>query len=364
MSRPPRRRALAALAPLLAAFALCAPAGAAPSRADSKGDVHVRGTVYAFDDQDPIAGARVRVVELPAASAVSGPDGAYDLVVPDGTRVTPYVEAAGYHGIHLQTFVTAGNDLERFNFQVPSDGIYAALAALVGVELDAGGNQVRCAIVSTFSTANVRDLGFADFVAYGAHGVAGATATTTPPLPDPIYFNESVVPDPTQTESSIDGGVLWTEVPDGVYRVAASHPSERFAEFAATCTPGRLVNANPPQGLYQLRPGEQLDERVAAAIKSARFHRPGRRSRVVKAKLRAKEYVTIEAELRRGGKTLATTPPDEGEGAYATGKQRLKLRVKPGVDPGPVKLRVTFTDAAGNVEVDRKRLHLPERRDG
>jgi hypothetical protein len=360
MSNPSRRRAPALALVALVSLAFCPAASASSQRADSKGEVHVRGTVYAFDNQVPIEGATVRVAELPGVSAVSGPDGVYELVVPDGTRVTPYVEAAGYHGIHLQTFVTTGSDLERFNFQVPSNGIYAALAAVVGVELDADGNQVRCAIVSTFSTVNVRELSFAEFVAYGAHGVAGATAATTPALPDPIYFNEMVVPDPTQTESSVDGGVIWIEVPDGVYRVTASHPSERFAEFTATCAPGRLVNANPPQGLYQLRADEQLDVKVKAGIESARFHRPGKRSRVLKAKLRAKEYVTVEAKLKRGGKTIAKTPADEGEGAYATGKQRLRLRVKPSVDPGPVKLRVTFTDAAGNSKVERERLRLPE----
>jgi hypothetical protein len=104
---------------------------------------------------------------------------------------------------------------------------------------------------------NVRDLSFEDFVAYGAHGVAGATASARPALPDPIYFNESVIPDPSLTESSVDGGVLWLDVPAGVYRFRAHHPSARFASFIATCEPGRLVNANPPQGLYQLKPGEK-----------------------------------------------------------------------------------------------------------
>jgi hypothetical protein len=41
-------------------------------------------------------------------------------------------------------------------------------------------------------------------------------------------------------------------VPTGVYRIAARHPSTRFASFVATCRPGRVVNANPPWGLHEL----------------------------------------------------------------------------------------------------------------
>ncbi len=118
--------------------------------------------------------------------------------------------------------------------------------------LDSHGNLVRCAIVSTFNTRNVRDLSFAQFIAYGAHGVAGATATAAPALPRPVYFNANVVPDPAQTASSEDGGVVWTNVPAGVYTITAHDPITRFASFVATCRPGRVVNANPPWGLHEL----------------------------------------------------------------------------------------------------------------
>ncbi len=357
-----RARASLALVPLVLALVLPAAASASQGAAAREGQVHIRGTVYAFDNQVPIAGATVRVAELDGVSTTSGADGRYDLVVPDGTRVTPYVEAAGYHGIYLQTFVTMGARLKHVNFQIPSDGIYGGLAALLGVQLDAAGNPAQCAIVSTFSTVDVRDLSFPDFIAYGAHGVAGATAAGTPALPDPVYFNESVVPDPSRTESSEDGGVVWTEVPRGVYRVEASHPTQRFAAFTASCEPGRLVNANPPQGLYQLRPDEKVDRKVSASVSSVRFERTGRRARILRLRLRAKEYVTVEAELTRGGTTVADRAAADGVRAFESGKQRVSVRVGPGVAPGSVKLRVTFTDPAGNQKVARERLRLPERK--
>ena len=154
---------------------------------------------------------------------------------------------------------------------MPSDVAYNGLAAILSVPRDANNELVDCAVVSTFSTVNVRDASFNDFVAYGAHGVAGATASASPALPNPTYFNESVVPDASRTESSIDGGVVWPVVPAGVYRFTAHHPTTRFAPFRATCEPGRVVNANPPQGFYELRPGEQVDSTVAASLASTPF---------------------------------------------------------------------------------------------
>jgi hypothetical protein len=165
------------------------------------------------------------VAEYPRPRATTGRDGTYDLAVPDRRAVTPYIVAAGYHTIYLQTFRTDGEDLERVNFQTPTTAVYQALATLLDVPLGPDGELRECAIVSTFSTRNIRDLSFRGFTGYGAHGVGGAMAFATPVLPGPIYFNENVVPDPAQRRSSVDGGVLWTGAPAGVYTIRARHPS-------------------------------------------------------------------------------------------------------------------------------------------
>ena len=240
-------RALAAIA-LASAFSLFATG----ARAEAK-RVHVRGTAYEFNNTGlRLGGATIRVAEHPRLHATTKPNGTYDLAVPDHSRVTPYISAAGHHSIYLQTFETAGEDLARVNFQTPTEEIYRALATLLAVPLDPDGELRDCAIVSTFSTRNVRDLSFGGFIAYGAHGVAGASAFAQPALPAPVYFNEDVIPDPGQERSSVDGGVVWTRVPAGAYRIRARHPSTRFAGFLATCAPGRVVNANPPWGLHEL----------------------------------------------------------------------------------------------------------------
>jgi hypothetical protein len=350
MRRAPRpQRALTTLVPLAGLLVLLALLSAPAADARARKTVHLRGTAYTFDNQRPIAGATIRIAELPRRKAISGPDGGYDLRVPDGTRITPYADAPGHHRIHVQTFVTAGRDLERVNFQIPTEGIYRALAALLGVPLGADGQLRRCAIVSTFANVAVRELSFADFVAFGAHGVAGATATTTPALPAPVYFNESVIPDRSRTASSIDGGVIWPEVPSGRYLVEGRHPTERFAPFRATCRPGRIVNANPPQGLYQLRPGERLDEDVRAGI-SERAHRTARGRRVVSVRVRPREYVSLRVELRRRGRLVAATATPR-VGAYSPRVRTVRLAVPRGVPLPDLEIRVIVQDAAGNRDV-------------
>jgi hypothetical protein len=238
-------------APISAAVLLLA--ATTPAAASAARTVTLSGTAYEFNNTDVrLAGATVRVAELPRLRATVGADGSYRLRVPARGRVTPYIVADGYHTIYLQTFTMAGRSLQRVNFQTPTDAVYDALGTLLDVPRDPDGELTQCAIVSTFSTAAVAKLSFDAFTAFGAHGVAGATATTRPALPAPVYFNDQVIPDPAQTSSSIDGGVIWTRVPTGVYRVSAHHPDRRFASFVATCRPGRVVNANPPWGLHEI----------------------------------------------------------------------------------------------------------------
>ena len=114
-------------------------------------------------------------------------------------------------------------------------------------------NGPQCHVVTTVSVAAIQGLSFEQFVAFGAHGEAGATVASKPELPGPIYFNEQVLPDPTLTATSRDGGVLFLNVPSGVHTLRATHPAHKFAKVRATCAPGRFINASPPWGLWERR---------------------------------------------------------------------------------------------------------------
>ena len=345
---------LTALALALAALVGLTPASAAAKKKAALPPIHVRGTVYTFDNQTPIAGATVRVAELPGVSAQTAPDGTYDLVVPDGTKFTPYVDAAGHHRIYLQTYVSQGKNLERVNFQTPSDTAYNLLALVLAVPRDANNELVSCAVVSTFSTINVRDASFNDFVAYKAHGVAGARASASPALPNPVYFNESVIPDASLTSSSIDGGVVWPVVPAGVHRFSAQHPSTRFAPFRATCEPGRVVNANPPQGFYELRPGEKVDSSVAASLASIHFDLSGSKA-LLKVRVKAREYAAIRGVLKRGKKVRAKRRTK----GYAPGKRTLAFPIGRSLAGKRIAVKLKMEDGQGNVKWLTRKPKVP-----
>lgn len=327
------------------ALAAAGPAHAAKKKGKPVPPITISGTVYTFDNQDPIAGATVRVAELPDLSAVSGADGTYSLTIPGGTKFTPYSDAPGHHRIHLQTWVSHGKDMRGVNFQMPTTGAYELLAGIVGAPRGPDGELIDCAIVSTFANEAVRDLTFAEFVAFGAHGVAGATATAFPELPPPIYFNEAVIPDKTRTSSSVDGGVLWPIVPAGEFFITGDHPTKRFAPFRATCAPGRVVNANPVQGLYELRAGEVVDDDVDAK-KSATVPGPYARRPTVKVKVKAAEYVRVEVKVF-SGKRLVRQRATKG---WAPGNRNLNVRVSRKLIIGAHRVVVDVEDAEGNLE--------------
>ena len=50
----------------------------------------------------------------------------------------------------------------------------------------------------------------------------------------------------------------WPIVPTGTYRIVTTSPDTQFASFwRPACKPGRVINANPPWGAYELSPGEK-----------------------------------------------------------------------------------------------------------
>ena len=239
------------------------------------GTVELSGRAYEFRHMEtPIAGASIRIREFPALSAQTDESGDYRIEVPDRCLITPYVETGGgvltrrppegdpfeveshWNEIDLQTFFTCGENLVNVNFQTPPDAEFMALMALLEVPSDSNGRPAQAVIVTTASARNVRGVDYETLWKNTPHGVAGATATATPPLPDPVYFNELVIPEPGLSETSADGGIIWPVVPAGVYRIVTESPDGRFASFIATCAPGRIINANPPWGAYELAAGE------------------------------------------------------------------------------------------------------------
>lgn len=246
----PRHAALTALALGMTLLPL-AGATTATATAD-EGTVTMSGTGYEFNTvKKLLSGAVIHVLEDPALTTTVADDGTYALEVPDGAEVTPYITKDGYGTIHLQTFTTDGEDLVNVNFQTPSLQVMDLLALVLGIEKNDAGYPAQCVVVSTVSTKQVRGVSYQDFISWGAHGVAGVTASISPEAGTRTYFNEHVIPDKTVTETSKDGGVAWTELPPGDYTLSAHGAGSGWPEVEVSCADGRIVNANPPWGLNQ-----------------------------------------------------------------------------------------------------------------
>lgn len=220
--------------------------------------VKLSGNAYRFNQTNTtIDGAEIRFAEFPDLVVTTGTRGYWEVEVPKGTTLTPYIVAADYNTIYLQTFRNVQTDIVGVNFQTPHNTTYAQLNYVL--TLIGGGvapNANGCAIVSTIGVPELDGMPFETFRTYNPHGIAGATAqgisSENVPAPAPVYFNSSVVPDPAQVLSSDDGGVVWMNVPEGTWTFSASHPDHDFATFEATCVTGRVINANPTHGLRAL----------------------------------------------------------------------------------------------------------------
>lgn len=191
-----------------------------------------------------IAGATISIVEQPGRQIVTSTDGAFLFEgLEEGSEVTLELAHPDYHPIQTGTIRLGASGATRVTFQAVTYPIYNALAQLLQVVPD---DASRCQMVTTVTRVgkSIYDP--------GAHGEAGATVTVVPSLPaehGPIYFNSSVLPDRSLTETSDDGGVLFIQGPPGEFVWTAHKPGVLISRIKMKCRVGFLVNASPPWGL-------------------------------------------------------------------------------------------------------------------
>lgn len=216
---------------------------------DGPGVASVSGDAIPFDDgpDGRVAGAEIWILEQPDRRLTTGADGHFSFEgIEVGSEVTLVMEHPDYHLIQTGTHVVPAEGIARLTFQAVSYDVYDAFAAIVGVVPDEEG---ACQIPTTVTRVgkSIYDP--------GAHGEAGAVVTIDPPLSSehgPIYFNSSVIPDRSLSETSDDGGVVFIQVPPGEYVLTATKPGVEFVEVRVKCRAGVLVNASPPWGLQAL----------------------------------------------------------------------------------------------------------------
>ena len=196
--------------------------------------------------ENRISGATVYVLEMPERSVVTGDDGVFRFDgLPVGAEVTLVMEHPNYPLIQMGTHVVPMGGIDDLTFQAPTPLIYNSLAAIVDLTPD----PERCQIVTTATRLN------GTILEPGAHGEDMVTVTTEPPIPaesGPIYFNSSVIPERSLTETSDDGGILYTNVTPGEYILHGMKSGVELESVKIKCRAGVLVNASPPRGMNVL----------------------------------------------------------------------------------------------------------------
>ncbi|MFC0597633.1 hypothetical protein [Streptomyces palmae] len=220
-----------------------------PASAEERSSVILGGVAYSFTTGKPIPHARIAVEETGAA-VESDDNGRWSLDVPVGSDATVHITKLGWYPMYTQTFRNVQQDIPDVFLQTPDLATTAGLWALVAVQTGKDPFSGGCVIVSTVVDKRAVGMSFEELMGFAPHGVPGATASASPALRGPLYFNDSVLPDISLSQTSTDGGVMWTNVPTGTYTFHAAHPTEKFAPFTATCKDHRFINASPAHGLH------------------------------------------------------------------------------------------------------------------
>jgi protocatechuate 3,4-dioxygenase beta subunit len=98
------------------------------------------------------------------------------------------------------------------------------------------------------------------------------------------------------------------------------------------------------------------DMRVDAALNRVKVVRRKGGARRLRLKITPAERIAIAAKLTRHGNQLAHLFGELGAGA-----QTVNVKIPRRVKPGPAKLKLTFTDEAGNVRHLHRAVHIPRK---
>ncbi len=221
---------------------------------EQEGTGQVSGNAFAFSpDGGRVEGAVVSVVEHPDQEAITDADGGFTFEVPFGD-VTLEMQHPDYPTIQTGTLNLCGGDLSEVSFQAPDYAVYELMAVAAGAQPDPDVCQLATTITEHGGTMYPSE----DF-AGRSHGIADATVTSDPPLAaehGPVYFNlisfDLIYPDPTLESSTVDGGVLYVNVPPGEYTLRGHKDGLEFTEVRVWCRAGMLVNASPPWGITEV----------------------------------------------------------------------------------------------------------------
>lgn len=212
---------------------------------------HIDGHAFIFGPNDAnlvIEGAVVAVAEDPSVNTTVAADGSFAFDVPSGGPVSFSLTKDGFHPGQSAAIDITADGIPMLGFQTPTEDTFLALGQVARVTPD----NTKCQISTTVSRKGTDPYGGTGL------GVEGVTVTVDPPAAEidgPIYFayNDGVIfPSRDQVLTSLDGGVIFANVPVGEYKLVATKDGTSFSSPVIRCRAGVLVNAAPPNGIQEL----------------------------------------------------------------------------------------------------------------
>ena len=233
--------------------------------------VRIAGTVFhfgldlsqappvSFPFQSTVPDTRVWIAEAPVTRLVnvrSDANGrwAFPALKVKGKplHVSFVYEKAGYPTTKSQRFDVGDASITDLSVQLPTEAFFTLAKGQLEQQIGAligGPYTLRNVLVTTvgksWASMYSPDL---------PHGDPGAVVETSPPVQfpatvGPVYFNESVAPDPTIGTTSVDGGVLFGNLANGSHAFTARKAPFSYATVTFEVEDGfALYVASPPHG--------------------------------------------------------------------------------------------------------------------
>lgn len=236
--------------------------------------LHLSGKVFHFapnivPPDAPVAGVLVSIAEFPFTRylrVTSNTTGTWTMPVIKFRDIpltlSLLFEKEGFVKTKSNVLTITEKNIDSIAIQCTDVGYYdAAVATLEQQVSEAIGIPYT---VQTLAVATVGKSWTSMFVDQFPHGDPGATVVINPPVSfptlGPIYFNEAVMPDPSQPYTSNDGGVLFANLPEGTFTLNAYKEPFSYSPVTFIVEPGvKLYIASPPhsiQGTNSSGPGE------------------------------------------------------------------------------------------------------------
>lgn len=217
----------------------------------------VSGFARSFVSQQPIVDATITIIANQEFQFQTDSEGKFGpFLWPVGKQLTLKLEKkgnwwTGYHTTQTATIIVPpegindANYLKNISFQVPSNIAYRFFSWVMGVTADPS----TCQIAATITPPGVT-------MADCPQGEAGVEVSLSPnPHVKPRYpgmlpwiHKTNFFNCEKATVTSRDGGVIFANVPEGIYTLNAKKKGRLFSQVKLIALRGGFINASPPNG--------------------------------------------------------------------------------------------------------------------